>query len=284
MLFFKKRLPLAVAGIFTLLLGAGCDTIEPPYMTGPGNGNNDNGDTVRKVLLEEFTGHHCPNCPDASFLAKELQAYYGDRMIIVSVHAGWFARVSEPPFDSDYTTPTGDALDTHFGVSHNPIGMVNRTPYAGSVLLSPSAWGEAIEQTIGTSPVVLIDLSVDYDDSTRQISIEAEVEAVETLESPVYLSLYLKENGIVSAQRTNDDSYPSGIIEDYEHNHVLRLGINGTWGDQLSEAPFLQGDVIQKGYSVTLDQEWDPHQCTVVAFVYDASTMEILQAEKHSVH
>lgn len=284
MVFITKRLPLAVAGLFSLLLGTGCDTIEPPYTTGPGNGHNGNGDSVRKVLLEEFTGHHCPNCPEASLLAKELQAHYGDRLIIVSVHAGWFARVDDPPFDTDFTTPTGDELNTHFGVSQNPIGMVNRTPYAGGVLLSPSAWGEAIEQVIGTSPAVSIALSVEYDAASRQITMETEVEALATTDTSLYLSLYIKENGIVSAQRTNDDSYPSGIIEAYEHNHVLRMGVNGTWGDQLAEAPFLQGDAVQKSYSVTLDQDWDPHNCTVVAFVYDASTLEVLQAEKHSIH
>ena len=52
---FKKINLLFAAFLIVLLLPA-CDIIEEPYMTGPGNGNQ-NGEVVRKVLLHEI-GHY----------------------------------------------------------------------------------------------------------------------------------------------------------------------------------------------------------------------------------
>ena len=43
-------------GIFT----TSCDEINPPYTL---NFTVDTSKVVRKTLLEEFTGHTCPNCP-----------------------------------------------------------------------------------------------------------------------------------------------------------------------------------------------------------------------------
>ena len=44
-------------------------------------------ETKRNVLLEDFTGQFCSNCPTAHATINSLKAQYGSSLIAVSVHA-----------------------------------------------------------------------------------------------------------------------------------------------------------------------------------------------------
>ena len=56
----------------------------------------------RNVLLEEFTGQMCPNCPEGAREAHRLQEN-NPGMVIVSIHAGGFAA------GTPYVTAAGNA-------------------------------------------------------------------------------------------------------------------------------------------------------------------------------
>jgi len=45
----------------------------------------------RIVLLEEFTGKGCTNCPKGSREIENLLAIYDSNLVVVSIHAGFFA-------------------------------------------------------------------------------------------------------------------------------------------------------------------------------------------------
>lgn len=89
--------------------------------------------TTKKVLMEEFTGVRCVNCPQAQAEIKNLQTegIFGEDLIVVSYHAGFF---SEPYSDSqkDFRTPAGteilNFLETPIGY---PSGVVNRKQFEG---------------------------------------------------------------------------------------------------------------------------------------------------------
>ena len=45
----------------------------------------------RGVLLEDFTGQNCINCPEAHKVIEQLEEQYGeDKFIAVSIHCGGF--------------------------------------------------------------------------------------------------------------------------------------------------------------------------------------------------
>ena len=54
----------------------------------------------RKILLEDYTGQMCTNCPDAHRLIASLQEQYGGQIVAVAIHAGNFgiAEGSNPKF------------------------------------------------------------------------------------------------------------------------------------------------------------------------------------------
>ena len=90
--------------------------------------------TVKKVLLEEFTGVRCVNCPQAQTEIKNLQSegVYGDNLIAISYHAGFFSNpYNESQFD--LRTTEGEEilnfLETPLGF---PSGVVNRRVFEGA--------------------------------------------------------------------------------------------------------------------------------------------------------
>lgn len=272
----KKQISISFIGAMLLFGVAACDKIEPPYRTGhEGNGNN-GGEVVRKVLLEEFTGHLCNNCPAASDIASELKAHFGDRLVRMKIHSGHHARVTNE-FSYDFTNDTGDALRDYFSIQGVPIGLVNRKVHEGSLLHSPGAWGDAISQIIDLDPEFHIEIQLDYLQGNLDVNIE--VTSLITCLNTYYISAFLTEDGIISPQSTNNPNYPTGVIEDYEHNYVLRKDVNGVWGELMNEGSIAPQEQFNHNYQVQLDSHWVPENMSVIAFVYNASNKEIIQVE-----
>jgi hypothetical protein len=278
MIRYMKYFKLIIPGIFFFIaLFYGCDKIEPPYMTGTQQGG-ENGEVVRKFLLEEFTGHRCPNCPAGTEMAKTLKNLYGDRLVIVSVHAGFFANPMSAPFNYDFRTPEGTALNSHFGISQNPIGMVNRTEFEGALLLTPASWGSAMQALEDIEPGFKLDVSI-TSVSGNIYRVDADVTALSDHEGELYLVALILEDGIIKPQKINHPDYPDGEILDYEHNHVLRKGITGIWGDKIIDDSFSQGYIMENSYTFELEDSWVAANCSVVVYIMN-SGMEILQVEE----
>ena len=67
------------------------------------------------------------------------------------------------------------------------------------------------------------------------------------------------------------------MIENYEHNHVLRSSVNSTWGESIE----FTDSIIYKSYDLTNPNNInDISNCSIIAYVYDEETKEIIQASK----
>ena len=75
-----------------------CDVIEEPFTEEIVVGGC--AEKCKKILLEDYTGHKCGNCPRAAEKAEELKAIYDDQLVSIAVHAGFFAstfqEISQP--------------------------------------------------------------------------------------------------------------------------------------------------------------------------------------------
>lgn len=267
----------------SLFVLMGCDTIEGPYMTDYEGPNGEHWDVVQKVLLEEFTGHQCPNCPEGSAIAAEIKEWYGDRLVIMSIHAGWFARVSEGTFSYDFQTDEGNTLNNFFGVNQYPIGMVNRKAFNASSLMGPYAWWDAVSLAMEKEPAFGLGLDVSYTESSATLTANIDVHTLMPSSCQYRLSVFLTESGIIKPQRTNDPDYPSGVIEDYEHKYVLRTSLNEVWGEMVNESSINVGDNFTFSYTITLDEDWVPENSSIVSFVHHAVTREVIQVEEKPV-
>lgn len=265
--------------VFTLTAIVACDKIEAPYKK---TGSVIPETPTKKVLLEDYTGHNCVNCPAAAKLALSLQQLYGERMIMMTVHSGFFARPASAPFNTDYRTPAGEAWDQFFAISNvgNPNGMINRKSTAGNYVVGPGNWGTRIAEIIDDEAVVKLDLNTTYNSATRKLDINLSASFVAALAGEFKLIVCILEDSLISAQKNNDASVgTTPTILNYVHRHVLRENVNGIWGESLVADP-QPLTPYTKSYSLNLNPLYNQKNSSVLAFLYDSSTYEIIQVEE----
>ena len=102
------------------------DPCELPKMQFKGDSS------FRKVLIEDFTGHRCNNCPLASDAIKAIEQNQAGAIVAVAMHAGPanFIDPDPPTYPTDFRTPEGDDLEEFFKVTFLPAGMVSRTDFS----------------------------------------------------------------------------------------------------------------------------------------------------------
>ncbi len=269
--------------ILTVILFAflfACDTIDNPLKEVSDSTCGDKNDPVpiRKILLEDYTGHKCPNCPDAARILEDISDTYCDHIIPVGVHVGYFA-IPDDNFPADYRTETGEQLDAYYKVSDQglPNGLVNRSEYNGETILGRTNWATAVSLIYMLNPDVDISIESSYNTITKKITATITAEYLSAVNYNMNLGLYVTEDSIVSSQKDG-----AITIEDYVHRHVLRKGITGAFGENFaSSAAF--GDVLEKTFTFDTNEDWNINHCELVAFISKSSTNEIIQAESEQV-
>jgi len=275
----RSKLISALLGLGVLALVASCDVVEKPYTETP-VGPVDTASVKQNVLIEDYTGHTCGNCPAAADLAKQIQSGYGaDRVIVVAVHAGSFA---EPHVDypMDLRTPDGDNLDKTFRVSRvgNPNGMVNRVTHNGKLIIGKDDWSTVTRDLLNQKPLVNVSMVHTYDSTTRTINAVISVKYLQAGTADYNLVALLTESEIEGDQ-TDYRVVPSHI-HNYVFEHVLRVAMNGVWGEPLSSTPVSAGTTITKtiSYTIPSDRTWNPKKCHLVAYVHRYNTIkDVLQ-------
>lgn len=289
---FKRYLaPLMVLSLVILFA---CEKVEAPYLElverHIDTGQN-TGDTTYKriVLLEDFTGHKCVNCPEAAALAHQLSLAHPGQLVIVGVHAGFFASPdASGNYTADYRTPEGNALNDYFNIMMYPTGLINRKPFNGTLRLTPDKWEAALSAALQNEPEAYITLKTEWTATTRQVKIKTRVKALANLAGPVYLTLCIIENNIVSPQKNNKTSVgPVPDILDYKHKHVLRTCVNGVWGESMNAGASLsQGASYTFTHTYVLPELWNADNCEVVAFLTFGSGErkdEVIQAAERAL-
>lgn len=267
-----------------------CDYISDPVQEPNGGGNGGEG-VLRRVLLEDLTGHLCNNCPAAAQIALQLQGIYGsEELVLVGVHTtDFFAAPADPPnpngsYSTDFRTPAGDTYGTTFNVAFLPAGLVSRKEFNSSLTLSSSSWGSAVADIIGrpADMEVLFDTVV-FNAGTNTVQTDVKVALVNSVNANVNLTVYLTEDHVVDWQLDSQSNPPD--VEFYDHRHVLRGNLNGTWGTSLFTGIAAAGDTLSASFSYTLPPNvLVPANCSLVAYVYDTDTFEVLQVrEVHMV-
>lgn len=274
--FARTLLILTILVIFI----TGCDIVEEPYLVPKGNTGPGPVEKIRKVLLEDFTGQKCPNCPEAAELAHNLQTIYGEQFIVITVHAGYYSEPSASgDFTADFRTQEGNELNGYFGFIGYPSGMVNRTEYKGATVLFKDDWEGAVAAQVALPAQAEINITTDYNATSRKLTCNLESTFLEDLSGTYNICVYITESGIISPQQTEQ-----GVLKDYVHNHVLRGSMNGTWGDPVGEDGSAAANVkLTDSFEITMDNGWNADNCGIVAFIYNTATNEVVQAEETDV-
>ena len=242
-------------------------------------------ENVRKVLVEDYTGHTCGNCPFAADILKELECSWGDRVVPMAVHVGFFAEVqnnSDGSYSTNFKTPAGNQWNSEFGNSAQglPNGMINRIPQNGTFPQSYTVWAAQAANLLATPADAILEMTNSYSAGSRTVSTSIDITALNDLNNgPYNIIVCVTEDSVVDWQKDYDPALEDENVPDYVHMHVLRTNFNGTWGDQVGSGNLSSGTVENVSLSVVLDSDWNEKHCNVVAFIYRTDNKEIIQAE-----
>jgi len=221
--------------------------------------------TLRNVLLEDFTGQMCVNCPKGTDVIEQLHEVYGDRLIAVGIHGGPLGFKGNAKM-MGLATQLGDTYYNYWKLEYQPVGLVNR---GGAV--NYTDWTNAVMQALATDSGTKMELTATLDGSEISIGVSA------TRLQGDYtgkLQVWVLEDSIVATQKMPDGS----TNRDYVHNHVLRTAVNGDWGEPVT---LTEGQQFSQSLTQAVDAAWNTAQLSVVAFLYNDSGVE--QAGKVSL-
>ncbi|MDE6330543.1 MAG: Omp28 family outer membrane lipoprotein [Muribaculaceae bacterium] len=223
---------------------------------------------ARKVLVQEFTGQGCINCPQGAALVHELQEQYPGSVIAVNLH----------PKNTQYTRPLGGMNLTsdiatvyyqYYKPSSLPSAVIDGAPAVSNV----SLWTDAILTALEVEAPAELTLHTDYDHATRELTVTYNALFSKLYESPLAINIWVMENGLVGPQYSG-----SNIVMEYVHNHVARTSLTGDWGVTIADS-FIPDQEFTDSFSITLDSEWVAENCQVIAFLQNPSKVVEQSAE-----
>jgi len=227
----------------------------------------------RMVLLEEFTGEKCPNCPPVAALVNQLlhDPEYSEKVAGICHHDGYYTDQFTQPSDTEYTWFYNDG-----GGTYAPALMFDRWSGDGSPDKSNNSGNNTPVRFVGTiermkqlvdtryaeEPMVNLRMSFEYNADSTEVAI-----TVRGKRSPMWsnkeprLTLTLTEDSIASTSQ-------SGFSGTFWQMHVNR-GVNSTWGETVN----WENDSFIYNYTFPLKPEFNKKQLKVVAFMskYDSS-------------
>ncbi len=269
-----------------MLLAISCDKIEGPYIVTDTDEeitvqfpDLDLSTVYRKVLIEEYTGHRCPNCPTGHEKLDELLARFGDTLIPICIHATSLAQPTTE-FPDNLMTEVGTQLANDYQIDGIPAAIINRANEPmGSI---PARWLSKVQAVDRSHTPAAIQIINQYGETGEDVlKVNVKVTLIEEQTNPLRIALFIVEDGIVSPQIDGTD-----IINDYVHNHVLRGSLNDTYGtllDNASTAAGLTTFTMAKSFSLACTN-WNPAHCSVVAILYDKNNYDVLQVEKKYIY
>lgn len=277
-----------------------CDKVDDPYahvdkkiddigeVTFNDTVYNDSNHTTRRILLEDFTGHQCPNCPEAAEIANDLMKAHPDDVVSVAIHAGPFARTdANKGFVKDFTTQTGEKLRIRFQIGDFPNGLVNRKQYNSSFRVSYVQWTNVINTYLADAAYMAkrfqVNLTNIYNTESRVLRILPEVRALGDFTGDFHLIAFIAENDIIAPQIDNRKT-PATIM-DYKHMHVLRAGFPQDGDGKLLFSNPKSGDVFRVNAEedelrFQVSEDWVAENCEVIVFLVNRDTEEIMQVDK----
>lgn len=241
----------------------------------------------RTVLLEDYTGQDCVNCPAAHDDIVKTHELYGDAVIPVAIHGGTFEiSTDDTEFDDAeaYTGWVGLANDEGRAYASKlkndavrPLFVFNRNgkeyaPVEGD-------WQEALRKQLEKPTTFSVDVEAIVNAQTNNIEVTTKLATSELSTQKVKLQLWVLEDGIVARQKKID----SKPINDYVHNHVFRAAVNGVDGEIVTIEPTADAE-FEHHIALRFDakERWNPSNLSIVAFLFtDADG--VLQAAKTKV-
>lgn len=197
----------------------------------------------RALLVEEFTGQDCSNCPAGNTTLNSVLHSSPYNFVEVAHHAGYYPDNFTMTEDIQYTMLYGSSS------TYAPAFMVNRYPLAGDggVVqgISKSIVTEALDLAASLRPYASLKLESEYDAATREVKMKFHVLAHEEMPGKEnVLNVMIVQDGLKDKQSNGGN--------EYAHDRACRGTVtNNAWG---LKADFTPGKVVTYEETFTLPE------------------------------
>jgi hypothetical protein len=228
------------------------------------------------VLLEDFTGHDCGNCPAAHIAAAAILDSHPEDVALVAIHAGSLA---EPfgKFINDWRTPEGEYyLLTQIGNDQLPTGRVNRIAGAANAL-NFSTWSNAVDAQLAESAVADLALAGELNEENQHVNLHLRTKYAQSITGPIKLTIMFAQGPIIAPQ-LNYAADPE-FIPEYEHKHMLRGTGTGATGLTVATNP-MAGQEDEIHYTLDWNPAWEADDIEIIAFLTIGDLGEVINVNK----
>lgn len=263
---------------------------------------------LKRIVLEEYTGRGCGNCPLGLLSIASMEKLYGDQFLPISLHC----------YSSD---PLGSGLydySSYIGFSAAPSGIINRgvisypaklatkedgtSQYCFSIKdnanVTDNLWRDYAEEELALEAESDISIALNYDEATATYSIPCNIKyALNTNELNVNLFAVILEDSCNSYQEnymassTNKElgewgsggKYGSSVVL-FSHMDVCRgfagssyAGTSGLLPQSVNAGQVYTANITLPKSSTTIDQV--AHSKAIVMMI-DANTKKVINAAR----
>jgi hypothetical protein len=259
---------------------------------------------VRKVLIEDYTGQFCGNCPKAARKAEALEAQYGAKVVVMANHVtDVYAKPQPAPdtlYQTDYRNDASNAWDHTLLISTTPGlpgGAINRTqPWAVPI----TDWQTRIDAIVNTPQSAKLVVTSYYDSIHFLLKVKVQTTFLQAFsETNISVVVAVTEDSIIGHQKDYVIPFPAGTISlgdarlNYIFNNMVLGSANGPLGQLVKTSPivndtatimtpcFLVSKCFYPGQpTYNCKKAIDDKHVNVVAFLFNTTTQEVLQVEK----
>lgn len=241
----------------------------------------------RNVILEDFTGIYCVNCPNGHYYANLLKENNPGDVALIMVHTGGYAAPTGS--DPDFRTQFGSALENASDLTGYPSATINRHLFAslgdgGTAIVNRGNWATAANQILAENSIVNLGVEAEIDVQsgllTGRVQLYYTGNPTYPTNNRIHVAILQDDlEGPQTGMANNPDQVlPNGK---YLHKHVLRhliIGAGTQNGQTGFKIPFTVGAgmTVDTSFAYALpddirDIPLKLSKLKVVAFINDGS-------------
>lgn len=219
----------------------------------------------RHILVEEYTGQRCVNCPPAAKLLHEISETLPGAVVIVGMHAPMTGQTL-PELASETADVYAHAVELHTSAPHISI---NRQNFKGARYLTNRAeWPASIFNAVNTPAAYRIDLRATLQNGS--VDVNADVRQMDAEPRDLNILLWVVED--VRARQIVEGK----MQENYLHRNVFRAALNGPWGEAMALPKDEKKSAFRARYPLP-ENIVDANNAKIIALLRHNLTGEILE-------
>ena len=217
--------------------------------------------TGKMVLIKDFTGARCVNCPAAAEYAHNLQHQLDeDHIFIMSVHAGFLAQ----PMGQFPNFLTDEGTEWYNNHDSNPLFTVDHVALTDGNSLKVEQIDTPVVTALDEEQSFEIVIGRQFDPTSRQLQVNIQAVSLTDRDGHFFITACLVEDNIVGWQ-----IIPGGTDKEYVFHNVFRGTLNGAYGESFENHHVDSDDTFSFSYNTEINADYNADECYVVVYVYD---------------